>query len=267
MAQPAETAGGHPAQPGELNHDVLVALLEQQFRRLRLDVDKENVVPAAAMAPAAKPRSRGGRRAPPPWSTARRRKERFRRRAALVLQTVDADTATPDIKLPSYAEVLAQPVPSEDDPSTGVGSPIGSDGGGRNGGWEHRANAVATERSPPRSGIHGRRFSESAVTRLGVRWAPWDIPLPRRMQTFAVWFHTYSIFYSTAIFFFSCANPLLWIFLFPYVCYLLWHNNAPSDGKLSWRSERFRSWFVWRLFADYFPAELHKTADLPADRK
>ena len=190
-----------------------------------------------------------------------------------MLQYADPSAAA-DTKPPSYAEVLAQPAPSDDGDSSGTESPLGTDArgrnGGRSGGWDGGSDSplgVVANRPPITNGVNGRRYSESAVTRLGVRWAPLSIPLPRRLQTLAVWCHTYSLFYSAAIFFFCCANPLLWVFLFPYVCYLLWNNNAPQNGKLSWRSERFRSWFAWRLFADYFPAELHKTADLPADRK
>src|SRR5436190_467162 len=37
--------------------------------------------------------------------------------------------------------------------------------------------------------------------------------------------------------------------------------------SLSCRSERLRSLPFWKLFAGYFPAELHKTHDLPAMRK
>jgi len=276
MAQSAGAVRRDPEQSGEPTHEVLIALLEEKFRRLRLGVDKENAAPveAAASLPSQPPRV--GRRALPPLPMVKRRSRRLPRKAALILQSIDPNTAT-DIKPPSYADVLAHPAPSGDDDSmAGIASPTGIDGHGRNGGqngernggWGHlEDHGVVGERPAASNGVHGRRFSESAVTRLGIRWAPWDIPLPRRMQTLAVWCHTYSIFFSTATFFFCCANPLLWVFLFPYVLYLLYLNNAPSDGKLSWRSERFRSSFVWRLFADYFPAQLYKTADLPADRK
>jgi len=44
-------------------------------------------------------------------------------------------------------------------------------------------------------------------------------------------------------------------------------STASTDGKLSYRSEWLRSLPLWRLFAGYFPMALHKTYDLPPNRK
>ncbi|RKU42777.1 diacylglycerol O-acyltransferase 1 [Coniochaeta pulveracea] len=66
----------------------------------------------------------------------------------------------------------------------------------------------------------------------GVRFAPWSIPLKRRLQTLAVLLH-----------------------------------SLTTDGKLRYRSEWFRRHRWWKLFAGYFPAILHKTTDLPPTRK
>ncbi|KAM7183537.1 Diacylglycerol acyltransferase domain containing protein [Naviculisporaceae sp. PSN 640] len=100
----------------------------------------------------------------------------------------------------------------------------------------------------------------------GVRFAPWNIPLRRRLQTLAVMIHCLSIASTASFFFFLCAIPLTWPLLIPYLLHILL-SKAATDGKLRFRSERFRRMKAWKHFADYFPAKLHKTHDLPPTRK
>lgn len=100
----------------------------------------------------------------------------------------------------------------------------------------------------------------------GIRFAPWNVPVKRRLQTLMVLAHCLSIAGTVSIFFFLCAIPLMWPLLIPYLIHVL-TSNAGSDGRLRFRSERLRRHRMWRLFADYFPATLHKTEDLPATRK
>lgn len=113
----------------------------------------------------------------------------------------------------------------------------------------------------------GARSPESEAWKAGgVRFAPVRIPLVRRLQTAAVLFHCMSIVLLVSIFWFTCANPFAWPILVPYLIHLS-VSNAATDGKLAYRSEYLRSLPLWRLFAGYYPAKLHKTHDLPADRK
>ncbi|KAL1882703.1 hypothetical protein VTK73DRAFT_1223 [Phialemonium thermophilum] len=100
----------------------------------------------------------------------------------------------------------------------------------------------------------------------GIRFAPLNIPLERRLQTLAIFIHCLSIATLVSLFFFLCAIPLFWPLVIPYLVYLL-SSNAASDGSLRFRSERLRRSRFWKLFAGYFPARLHKTEDLPATRK
>ncbi|KAH8910699.1 DAGAT-domain-containing protein [Coniochaeta sp. PMI_546] len=100
----------------------------------------------------------------------------------------------------------------------------------------------------------------------GIRFAPWNVPVKRRLQTLMVLAHCLSIASMVSIFFFLCAVPLTWPLLIPYLIHVL-VSNAATDGKLRFRSERLRRHRMWRLFAGYFPATLHKTEDLPATRK
>ncbi|KAH9891404.1 diacylglycerol acyltransferase-domain-containing protein [Xylariomycetidae sp. FL2044] len=100
----------------------------------------------------------------------------------------------------------------------------------------------------------------------GVRWAPWNVPLKRRSQTLVVLMHSLCIGALVSVFFAFCANPLVWPLLLLYLLYAL-SSKAATDGTLNYRSEWFRKSYIWRLFADYFPARLHKTYDLPPTRK
>ncbi|KAK1829864.1 DAGAT-domain-containing protein [Podospora conica] len=100
----------------------------------------------------------------------------------------------------------------------------------------------------------------------GVRFAPFNIPWRRRLQTLAVVTHSLSIASTVSFFFFLCAIPLTWPLLVPYLLYMLL-SDAATDGRLRFRSERFRRLPIWGFFADYFPARLHKTHDLPPTRK
>ncbi|TFB05843.1 Diacylglycerol O-acyltransferase 2A [Trichoderma ghanense] len=100
----------------------------------------------------------------------------------------------------------------------------------------------------------------------GIRFAPLRMPFPRRLQTAAVFFHCMTIVVLISIFWFTCANPLTWPLLVPYLVHLSL-SNAATDGKLSYRSEYLRSLPLWRFFASYFPMRLHKTHNLPPNRR
>lgn len=100
----------------------------------------------------------------------------------------------------------------------------------------------------------------------GIRFAPVQVPLVRRMQTAAVLFHCMSIILFVSAFWFTCANPFAWPILIPYLIHLS-TSTAATNGKLAFRSEYLRSLPLWTLFAGYFPAKLHKTHDLDPKRK
>ncbi|KAK8082885.1 diacylglycerol acyltransferase [Apiospora saccharicola] len=99
-----------------------------------------------------------------------------------------------------------------------------------------------------------------------IRWAPFNVPAERRLQTLTVLFHCTCIAISVSVFFALCANPFVWPLLILYLLHLL-TSKAATDGSLQFRSEWFRSSYMWHLFAGYFPAKLHKTHDLVPTRK
>ncbi|KAJ3564035.1 hypothetical protein NPX13_g7984 [Xylaria arbuscula] len=100
----------------------------------------------------------------------------------------------------------------------------------------------------------------------GIRWAPWNVPFRRRGQTLVVLMHSLSIVATVSLFFAFCANPFAWPLLLLYLLHVL-SSKAATDGSLKYRSEWLRRNYIWHFFADYFPARLHKTHELPAMRK
>ncbi|KAF4123365.1 2-acylglycerol O-acyltransferase 2 [Geosmithia morbida] len=114
--------------------------------------------------------------------------------------------------------------------------------------------------------IRNSTYAKSAWEAGGVRFAPVRVPLVRRLQTGAVLFHSMSIVMFVSAFWFTCTNPLAWPLLLAYLIHLS-VSTAATDGNLSYRSEYLRSLPLWRLFAGYFPAELHRTHQLDPSRR
>ncbi|EER26004.1 diacylglycerol O-acyltransferase 1 [Coccidioides posadasii str. Silveira] len=102
---------------------------------------------------------------------------------------------------------------------------------------------------------------------LGVRWAPLSISPRRRFQTLVVLYHTVSIAIFLTAFFFSCAIPLFWPLLLPYLIYISLFSKVATDGSLRRRSRFLRSLRIWTYFAGYFPAKLHRSEVLSPTRK
>ncbi|KAL6920187.1 hypothetical protein ACHAPO_000953 [Fusarium lateritium] len=100
----------------------------------------------------------------------------------------------------------------------------------------------------------------------GIRFAPLRVPMRRRSQTAAVLFHCMSIATFVSAFWLICANPLAWPIIIPYLIHLALSTTG-TNGNLTYRSEWVRNMKLWKLFAGYFPMKLHKTHDLPTDRK
>ncbi|KAF7723745.1 diacylglycerol O-acyltransferase 1 [Apophysomyces ossiformis] len=92
-----------------------------------------------------------------------------------------------------------------------------------------------------------------------IRWAPLNVPLERRLQTFAVCFWLSLFFGSIILFIYLATFPVLWPFLIAYVTFILF-DKAPENGGR--RIESTRHWVIWKYFAAYFPVRLIKEADL-----
>lgn len=99
-----------------------------------------------------------------------------------------------------------------------------------------------------------------------IRFAPLNIPLKRRLQVLVVLFHCLSPFILLTTFFWFCAIPFLWPIIIPYLIYIL-ASHAATDGLHSSRSPWLRRKKIWSLFGSYFPARLHRTAELDPERR
>lgn len=72
--------------------------------------------------------------------------------------------------------------------------------------------------------------------------------------------------FAIPFFLFICSNPFTWPLMIPYLLHVI-YSSAAVDGRLRYRSKYFRALPFWTWFAEYFPAQLHKTHDLPPTRK
>ncbi|CAJ0954594.1 unnamed protein product, partial [Mesorhabditis belari] len=98
---------------------------------------------------------------------------------------------------------------------------------------------------------------------LGLQFAPLNIPLQRRLQTFAV-LHQFFITLGSVVLVMVLPVYLVftqfWWLILLYATWLWYDWQSPRKGAypLQWcRDMRIHKWF-----ADYFPVKLHKTADL-----
>lgn len=136
--------------------------------------------------------------------------------------------------------------------------------------------SLAQRENKPTNDISTRARSNSELvsgreaganwSRSAIRFAPFNVPLQRRLQTAVVLFHTLSIAGGLAFFFLACTFPILWPILLPYLIYVLF-SRAAISGELSQRSEWCRNLKIWSLFASYFPARLHRSEILEPTRK
>lgn len=94
-----------------------------------------------------------------------------------------------------------------------------------------------------------------------------NIGLERRLQTFVVLCHTLTIAIFLTSFFFTCAIPLSWPLLVPYLVYISLFSTAATSGRLKGRSPFLRSLPIWKVYASYFPAYLHREESLPPTKK
>ncbi|CAG8041718.1 unnamed protein product [Penicillium nalgiovense] len=109
--------------------------------------------------------------------------------------------------------------------------------------------------------------SQSGRGRRRIHWAPLNIGLERRLQTFVVLCHTLTIAIFLTSFFFTCAIPLSWPLLVPYLVYISLFSTAATSGHLKGRSPFLRSLPIWKVYASYFPARLHREESLPPTKK
>eukprot|EP01094_Clydonella_sp_ATCC50884_P012670 TRINITY_DN22974_c0_g1_i1.p1 TRINITY_DN22974_c0_g1~~TRINITY_DN22974_c0_g1_i1.p1 ORF type:complete len:366 (+),score=94.38 TRINITY_DN22974_c0_g1_i1:27-1124(+) len=96
-----------------------------------------------------------------------------------------------------------------------------------------------------------------------IRLAPLHVPWERRKQTLAVFLVLALALTCVIVLLGTLFVPLMWPVIALYYVLILYVDTAPTSGGR--KINCVRSWSFWRHYADYFPARLHKTADVPAD--
>ncbi|CAG9857808.1 unnamed protein product [Phyllotreta striolata] len=105
---------------------------------------------------------------------------------------------------------------------------------------------------------------------LGIRFAPLNVPLERRLQTLsaAIWFITMAFggFIGMLIALYLILFTRLWWITSIYLFYIY-----TIDTKVSERGGRpskwVRSWRIWKYAIDYFPLKLEKASSVELDPK
>lgn len=97
---------------------------------------------------------------------------------------------------------------------------------------------------------------------MAISFAPLTTPLYRRMQTFAVVWHVFSIPSVLSIFLLFCSFPPAWPLVIAYICYYFFDDSPDNGAAVTMASTYFKQSMLWRYFADYFPLTVHKTVEL-----
>lgn len=105
-----------------------------------------------------------------------------------------------------------------------------------------------------------------------IEWAPLNVPLRRRLETICAfgWMSLFLfgelwmlIYYFYLLIFGGLITKTLCLI---YGVFIYTDRKAGVNGGRGQGVKWFRNLFCWKLFQTYFPAKLHKTVDLPADR-
>ncbi|CAC5405625.1 Diacylglycerol O-acyltransferase 2B,2-acylglycerol O-acyltransferase 1,Acyl-CoA wax alcohol acyltransferase 1,2-acylglycerol O-acyltransferase 2,Diacylglycerol O-acyltransferase 2A,Diacylglycerol O-acyltransferase 2,Acyl-CoA wax alcohol acyltransferase 2,Diacylglycerol O-acyltransferase 2-like protein 6 [Mytilus coruscus] len=103
---------------------------------------------------------------------------------------------------------------------------------------------------------------------LGIEFAPLDVPLERRLQTFAVFQWTFSFLFLG----FGCLFLFLYVLIatnyyyIPLLYALYYYFDSGRSERGGRRINWIRRWKIWTHFANYFPLEIVKTTNLDPDK-
>ncbi|XP_073943318.1 2-acylglycerol O-acyltransferase 2-A-like isoform X2 [Choristoneura fumiferana] len=105
--------------------------------------------------------------------------------------------------------------------------------------------------------------AETISDALGVQWAPYNVPMARRLQTLGAvgWISLILLGEPFSIYLYiKLLYSDYWWLAVMYAVWMLRDIDTPSRGGR--RFEFVRNWSWWRFYRDYFPLKLVKTADL-----
>ncbi|KAI0223952.1 diacylglycerol O-acyltransferase 1 [Massospora cicadina] len=86
-----------------------------------------------------------------------------------------------------------------------------------------------------------------------LEFAPINVPLARRRQTFAAYIYSTLIWHVLALFIYLCTIPLFWPFILAYLIYIAIDKTSINGGRAS---DYLQNLFIWKWLAEFFPATL-----------
>ena len=112
---------------------------------------------------------------------------------------------------------------------------------------------------------------DNSTNVLGMKFAPVNIPMNRRLQTFAV------LYWISSILFQGLLATCLLLYLFLYtsywwipVLYTTWFfydlDTCNRGGRTGWWLRFVRGWRLWYHYKNFFPVKLVKTAELDRNK-
>jgi len=109
------------------------------------------------------------------------------------------------------------------------------------------------------------------VPGLGLKIAPVNVPLSRRLQTLSVLFWMGFFLFSGVIGTFGTLYILLYTRLWPlsvlYLTFIYWDFDTMNrGGRKGWTVKWARGWQLWRHFCNFFPIKIVKTAELDPEK-
>merc|ERR1719427_415253 len=98
---------------------------------------------------------------------------------------------------------------------------------------------------------------------LGVKVAPVNIPVERRLQTVAVLFWMLLFLFcgliGTGLLLYTLFYTRLWPLSLAYITFIWWDLDTMNrGGRKGWTVRWLRSWRVWKYYADFFPIKIVK---------
>ncbi|KPJ03386.1 2-acylglycerol O-acyltransferase 2-A [Papilio xuthus] len=106
-------------------------------------------------------------------------------------------------------------------------------------------------------------FMTFVSEKLGIQWAPRNVPMTRRLQTLGAAGWICLVLFGEALsilVFLSILYSSMWWLALGYAVWMLKDVETPNKGGR--RFEWVRNWSWWRNYCDYFPIKLIKTAEL-----
>ncbi|XP_055320539.1 2-acylglycerol O-acyltransferase 2-like [Sitodiplosis mosellana] len=107
---------------------------------------------------------------------------------------------------------------------------------------------------------------------MKIQWTPWNVPMHRRLEVFCAAFAMFvalilgPISAIVMIYWVYAGNIFLKAISILYAAFIYYDRNAGDSGGRGAGNKWSRELWIWKHYLNYFPIDLVKTVDLPADR-